>query len=140
MSTATELRQKLTATVKATPLPMLIQAAEKLDAKPARDEAESRVMVELAVELGRRLRDMAREQDSSSLLLELIDMMAAGNTARTYLQRKTFDAVGAILEERFPVATERAGEWLDTADFEKCNPDGYDYHRELVVQIAAHQA
>lgn len=138
MSTATELRQQLRATVQATPLPMLIQAAEKLDAKPNRDEAESRVMVELAVELGRRLRDMAREHTSDALVLDLIDMMKADS--REYLKRKTFDAVGAILEERFPVATEAAGEWLDAADFEKCNPDGYDYHRELLVQIAARQA
>jgi hypothetical protein len=138
MATATELRRQLTAKVQAMPTGMLIQAAETMDAKPNRDEAESRVMVELAVELSRRLRDMAREHTSEALLLDLIDMMKADD--RAYVKQKTFQAVGDVLEERFPVATEAAGEWLDAADFEKCNPDGYDYHRELVLKITALQA
>ena len=135
MSKAAELRAQLTAAVQAMPLGMLMEAADKLDAKPKRDDAESRVMVELAVELVRRLRDMAREHSTESLILDLIDMMKANSG--DYVKRKTFQAVGDVLEERFPVATEAAGEWLDAADFDKCNQDGYDYHRYLLVQIEA---
>jgi len=140
MSTATELRQLLKSKVQAMPLGMLVEAYDKLEAKSGKDEAETRVQVELAVDLSRRLKAMAREHASEALLLDLIDMMKLDNTTRTNLQQRTFQAVGDILEERFPVAAEAAGEWLDTADFEQCNPDGYDYHRQLVVQIAAHQA
>lgn len=137
MSKAATLRAQLTAAVQATPLPMLIEATDKLDAKPSRDEAESRVMVELAVELGKRLRSMAREHATEALMLDLIDMMKVDNATRPRSRQMSFSAIGDILEERFPVAAEAAGDWLDEADFDNCNPDGYDYHRYLLTQIEA---
>jgi hypothetical protein len=140
MATIQELRQQLTAKVQAMPLGMLVESLDNMRARAGKDEAEMRVQVALAVDLSRRLRAMAREQSSDALLLELIDVMQLGTAARTYLEQETFRVMGDVLEERFPVAAEKAGEWLDTADFEKCNQDGYDYHRYLVAMIAAHQA
>ncbi|MDR6794395.1 hypothetical protein J2X12_002868 [Pseudarthrobacter oxydans] len=122
------------------PLGMLTEALEKLGSKPGRDEAETRVYVEMSVDLSRRLRDMAREHETDALMLDLIGMMKLDNTARTLVQRETFRAVGDVLEERFPAATEAAEEWLDTVDLGKCNQDGYDYHRYLVSMIELERA
>jgi len=126
MSTASELRELLKAKVAAMPTGMLMQAADDLDARPNRDEAESRVMVELAVELGKRLRSMAREHSTESLIADLRGYMVADYRTATKSQREAHWSTSTVLEERFPAALAAAEDWLDSIDAENSAAGSYD--------------
>lgn len=141
MSTATELRAMLTAKVQAMPLGMLMQAADDLDAKPNRDEAESRVMVELGVELGKRLREMSKQHSTESLIADLRGYMVADYKAATKSQREAHWATSGELERRYPAALAAAEEWLDgltSLDFDTLPAGSYD--AKLLELIAKEMA
>lgn len=138
MSTAAELRELLKSKVRAMPLGMLMQAADDLDVKPNRDEAESRVMVELAIELGRRLRDMARQHSTESLIADLRGYMATDYRTATKSRREAHWVTSGVLEERYPAALAKAEEWLDTVEPRDTAAGSYD--SKLLELIAQEQA
>lgn len=126
MSTATELRAQLKAKVAAMPTGMLMQALDDLDAKPNREEAESMVLVELAVEYGKRLREMAKEFSTESLIADLRGYMAADYRTEPKSKREAHWATSGELERRYPAALEAAEEWLDTVDPRDTAAGSYD--------------
>ncbi len=137
-STSAELRALLTAKVREMPTGMLMQAADELDVKPDRDEAESRVMVELAVELGKRLRAMAREHSTESLMADLRGYAAADWKTASKSKREAHWVTSGVLEERFPAALAAAEEWLDTIDL--ANSKAGDYDAKLLELIEEEMA
>jgi hypothetical protein len=126
MSNAQDLRALLTAKVVAMPLGMLMQAADALDAKPDRDEAERRVMVELAVELGKRLREMAKQHSTESLIADLRGYMAADYKTATKSQREAHWATSSELERRYPAALAAVEQWMDGIDIATSEAGSYD--------------
>lgn len=135
MSTATELRAKLTAKVQAMPTGMLMHALDDLDAKQSRDEAESLVLVEMAVEYGKRLREMAKEHSTESLIADLRGYGARDYRTEPKTQREAHWATSGELERRFPAALAAAEEWLDTVDPRDTAAGSYDAKLLELIEI-----
>jgi hypothetical protein len=140
MSNATELRNLLKAKVAAMPTGMLMQATDDLDARKSRDVAESMVFVLMSADLAGRLRDMAREHSTESLIDDVRKHETTDYVAASKSQRATYWAMLEVLEERFPAAYASAEEWLDTLDTEQIKDgDGNLYSRRLLELIEAEQ-
>jgi len=143
MSNAAELRAELKAKIEAMPTGALLAAYDDLHARLNRDDAESMVASMMAGEVSKRLRNMAKEHSTESLIA---DMRKYGGQAYGQMKgsdRSAYWAVTNELEERFPAAAKVANEWFDALtpeEIDNSDPNAWDDKLAGLIQAERAEA